>query len=238
MLSQPSANRSIEATSPPAARMNARASSGVIETSADHSGTGGVSNESTTNPRPLHTRSTGAGHSVAVENKTMTAGRLLGIAFIFCCTAVAWFVLGGTIVQRTGESDGRLEQEVRKLWGGRHQQRSPDVAVRRGRDVEEDVVEKDDKGNMVAKHVKRHVVDDTPVTLLSSRASVALSLDQRRKGLLWYDTYGVTFQGKYRFRNPDAESRTMVVHFPLPSEEGLYDAFTFKVNGQEAPPVT
>jgi hypothetical protein len=173
-----------------------------------------------------------------MEVRSMSAGRLVAIVFIFCCTAVAWFVLGGTIMQRSGESDQQLEKEVERLWGGRHLQRSPNVAVRRGRQVQEDVVEKDPSGALIARQVTRNVVDDTAVTLLSSRATVALSLDQRRKGLLWYDTYGVVFEGRYRFRNPDAESRTMVVHFPLPSDQGLYDAFTFKVNGQETPPVT
>ena len=38
-------------------------------------------------------------------------------------------------------------------------------------------------------------IDCVPVALASSRLRVDLDLDQRRKGLLWYDTYGVTFSG-------------------------------------------
>jgi len=45
----------------------------------------------------------------------LTAARLAAIAFIYCCTAVAWFVLGGSLVQRTGESDERLAKEVAQL---------------------------------------------------------------------------------------------------------------------------
>jgi hypothetical protein len=52
----------------------------------------------------------------------MTTLRLLAIGFIFLCTAAAWAVLGGTVVDRTGERDGRLSQEVAQLWGGHHVQ--------------------------------------------------------------------------------------------------------------------
>ena len=65
----------------------------------------------------------------------MTPARLLAIGFIYCCTAVAWSVLGGTIVGRTGESDSRLAEEVTRLWGGRHNQVAPTARLQRPRVV-------------------------------------------------------------------------------------------------------
>jgi len=55
----------------------------------------------------------------------VTTLRLLAIGFIFVCTAVAWSILGSTVVGRTGQTDGRLSQEVAQLWGGHHVQRRP-----------------------------------------------------------------------------------------------------------------
>jgi hypothetical protein len=67
---------------------------------------------------------------------------------------------------------------------------------------------------------------------------VDLKLDHRRKGLLWYDTYAVSFDGRYRFRNPAAVERTLVVEFSFPSDQGIYDRFRFRVNDQAARPAS
>jgi hypothetical protein len=47
----------------------------------------------------------------------MTFRRLAAIALIFMGTAVAWAILGSSLVARTGQFDGRLEKEVQLLWG-------------------------------------------------------------------------------------------------------------------------
>jgi hypothetical protein len=168
----------------------------------------------------------------------LTTGRLVAVAFVFLCTTVAWFTLGGSIVHRTGESDERLAREVAQLWGGRHEQVAPFAAVERSRDVTESVQEKDDKGQLHTRQVTKTVVDRIALPLESSQIAVALDLDQRRKGLLWYDTYGVSFRGRYLVRNPDAQERTLVIQFRFPSADAIYDGFVFRVAGQEAPPVT
>ncbi len=49
--------------------------------------------------------------------------RLLAIGFIWLCCAIAWMVLGSTIVYRSGERSGALFSEVhhelppRRRWG-------------------------------------------------------------------------------------------------------------------------
>ena len=168
----------------------------------------------------------------------MTTLRLLAIGFIFVCTAAAWAVLGGTVVGRTGEQDGRLSQEVARLWGGRHVQVAPQATVRRPREVAEEVKEQDSRGTTTTRTVKRTVVDKVPLPAASSRVRVGLGLDQRRKGLLWYDTYTVDFQAEYRFANPDPVERDVLVRFDFPSKEAIYDGFSVSLNGREAPPAT
>ena len=146
----------------------------------------------------------------------MTIPRLFAIGFIFFCACVAWSTLGASVVSRTGESDQRLAKEVAQLWGGRHEQAAPAAVVERPRVVTEQVQEKDSRGQTVTREVSKTVIDRVPIPLDSSRLKVDLALDQRRKGLLWYETYGVSFAGTYRLHNPDAESRTVDVHLALP----------------------
>jgi hypothetical protein len=82
------------------------------------------------------------------------------------------------------------------------------------------------------------VVDRVPVPLGSSSVDVQLALDPRRKGLLWYDTYAVTYAADHRFRNDGSEPRELNVHFAFPSTEAIYDGFRLVLDGREAPRVT
>ncbi|MGH9889237.1 MAG: inner membrane CreD family protein [bacterium] len=170
------------------------------------------------------------------EEVLLNGSRLVAVVFIYCAVAVAWFILGGSVVHRTGESDDKLAQEVAQLWGGRHTQIAPDAWIERPRQVVEQTQVTDEKGQAVTREVTRTVFDKVPVGLQQSRLKVDLALDQRRKGLLWYDTYGVAFSGNYELQNPDPEPRTLSVHLPFPSTQAIYDGFVFRVNGQEVPP--
>ena len=51
--------------------------------------------------------------------------RIVAIVFIFGCTALAWAVLGATIVARTHDSDGDLRGRVEANWGAPHAQHPP-----------------------------------------------------------------------------------------------------------------
>ncbi len=164
----------------------------------------------------------------------MTPLRFLAIAAIYCCTAVGWFTLGGTVVQRTGEADGALAQEVARLWGGRHVQIAPAGTLYRTRTEVSETTEEDAAGRKVKRRTTNTVTDSAPLPLDSSRVQVALNLDQRRKGLLWYNTYGVTFGAHYRMTNPDGVPRAVAVQFAFPSAEAIYDGFSVRVNGVTA----
>lgn len=160
----------------------------------------------------------------------MSVWRLLAIAVIFIVASVAWLILGTSLVARTGEFDARLRQDVARLWGGEHQQAAPAVWVERPRQVTEQVK----AGREATREVTTTVIDRHPVTLSQSRIDVALRLEHRQKGLLWYDTYEVDFSGRYRVRNPDPIERTLAVQLGFPSTEAIYDDFRFVVNGRPA----
>ena len=163
----------------------------------------------------------------------MSVSRLLAIATIFVLATVAWIALGTSIVARTGEFDSRLRQEVTRLWGGEHVQVAPAVWVERSREVTERVKE-DEADGAPAREVTRTVVDRARVTPSQSRIDVNLRLAHRQKGLLWYDTYEVTFTARYRVRNPDPVERRVGVELRFPSADALYDDFRFLVNGEPA----
>ncbi|HEX8338301.1 MAG TPA: hypothetical protein VF621_16405, partial [Pyrinomonadaceae bacterium] len=151
--------------------------------------------------------------------------RIVAIAFIFVCTSAAWMVLGATVFSRTYDSDQVLEGEVASLWGTRQSQSPPAASAER---AEAKTTE------TVVDGKKRSVTEKVTVTetlpLESSRVDVSLGLDHRQKGLLWYSTYKVGFDGTYVFRNATAQERvTFALKFP--AERAIYDDLVFTVNG-------
>jgi hypothetical protein len=163
----------------------------------------------------------------------MTASRLMAIVFLFFCTCVAWMILGGSLLQRTGEADQQLAHEVAQLWGGQHQQHPPEVWIERPIRKVETVEVKRDDGTTSTREVTRTVTERTPLPFESSRVEIAFELDPRRKGLLWYATWGASYRARYRVRNPDDVTRTVGVRVPFPSPEAIYDGFGLRVDGRD-----
>jgi hypothetical protein len=166
----------------------------------------------------------------------LTVRRLFAVAFIFGCTALAWFALGASVVHRTGSSDYALSQAVTQLWGGAQRQAAPTVSHQLPRQVTEEVIETDEEGRVTKRQVEKTIRETISIPLVRSRVRADLALEHRRKGLLWYDTYTVQFRGSYRFTVSEDVAGPVKVAFTFPSSDSVYDDFSFRVNGQEAPP--
>jgi hypothetical protein len=161
--------------------------------------------------------------------------RLVAISLIFVGSALAWFALGASITVRTGEHDSRLAREVTLLWGGPHAQAAPTACIERPATATETIEEKDAAGKVVGqRQVTRPGVERVMAPLTSTRADVALDLDHRQRGLLWYDTYAVGFKATYTFRNPDQVERPVEIALSLPNDTAIYDDLVFAVNGEPA----
>jgi Inner membrane protein CreD len=143
----------------------------------------------------------------------LSAKYLSGIFFVVAAATIGWFVLGATLVVRTEASDSAQRGALGVLWGSALGQDAPQFYTVVGRG-------------------KKALTVEVPAA--GSRVDVDLALDLRRKGLLWYNTYGVSFAGTYRVTNPyrDAPLR---MEFALPSEEATYDDVAVAVDGR---PVT
>jgi inner membrane protein involved in colicin E2 resistance len=71
--------------------------------------------------------------------------------------------------------------------------------------------------------------------LESSSIDVALDLEHRQKGLLWYSTYKVKFAGSYGFRNTSDKEETVNFVLNFPTSKAIYDDLTFIVDGAAVP---
>ncbi len=140
----------------------------------------------------------------------MTVPRLVAIALIFMLAAAAWMVLGGSVQYRTETSGGMLGERVEGLWGGPQVQMAPRFSDMR-------------PGGAGL------------LSVVGSDITADFTLDQRRKGLLWYATYELDFAADYRVSNPGTQTADAELSLNFPTYDGVYDGFTVTVDGAPVP---
>lgn len=136
----------------------------------------------------------------------MTAPRLFAVFLILVAATFGWVILGGSVEHRTNNADVSGFEQVGSLWGQPQVQNAPTFAVGK---------------------------KQLPIT--SSDITTDFTLDQRRKGLLWYSTYGVDFNGIYGVRNEDGAAQKVVMSLGFPTVDGIYDDFRVQVGGADVP---
>lgn len=155
--------------------------------------------------------------------------RIIAITFIFICTSVAWFILGGTVFSRTYNSGFAAHSKVESTWGSDQNQAPPAASYILVETRDEESVE---AGKKVVKKVQTQRVIDLP--LEASKVNVGLDLQHRQKGLLWYSTYKVAFSGVYSFRNMSDKEESVHFELKFPTSQAIYDNLTFNVDGNPA----
>ena len=152
--------------------------------------------------------------------------RIAAIIFIFICTSVAWAILGGTIFSRTYSLDEIAENRVASTWGTPQNQAPPVASFKQIVSRKEESTE---NGKKIVKTINDEVTTQLP--LESSTVDVALDLEHRQKGLLWYSTYKVAYAGAYAFRNTSDKEETVSFVLNFPTQKAIYDDLVFTVEG-------
>ncbi len=145
--------------------------------------------------------------------------RLIAIGFIWLGCAIAWAILGSSVLVRSGEASSEMTSEVQRLWGPPMDQLPPRAVV---------------PPASQAPSVEREPGQSSPpidspfpkATLEASDIAVKLQLTHRQKGLLWFPTYEIDFAAKYTFANATDQDATVTLEFPLHPGEVVYDGFT------------
>ena len=153
--------------------------------------------------------------------------RIAALSFIFVCTAIAWFILGGTIFSRTHGTDSRLRGNVVSTWGAPQTQKAPATSYHH---LVERTVERIENDQKVTRTVRDRVTTSLP--LEASRINVDFALEHRQKGLLWYSTYKVDFDGAYTFRNPSADNQSVTFTLDFPAAQAIYDDLQVTADGK------
>ncbi|MCK4576918.1 inner membrane CreD family protein [candidate division WOR-3 bacterium] len=156
----------------------------------------------------------------------MTVWRVFLVIGIFIAATIGWMILGVSIVQRTKHADDILTGEVAELWGSEHVQKAPSFIYY---SYEKEKRVNEETGKEFYVDVKKtHFYDPERSTI-----SVDFSLDYRRKGLIWFSTYKVIFNGKYVFKNYGDKPLHGFCEFQFPASGAIYDNFKIVIDGDE-----
>jgi hypothetical protein len=157
--------------------------------------------------------------------------RLTAIGFIWFGCAVAWMILGSTLLMRTSDSATTMSTELVGLWGPPLEQAPPRAVYTITRPRSEKVTVTDATGHLVEKETIRE--EDVEMTLPLERTdgAVSLHLEHRKKGLVWFATYAVNFHADYDFVNDSGIDRTIDVRFPLAADQAIFDGFIVRDAG-------
>jgi inner membrane protein involved in colicin E2 resistance len=161
------------------------------------------------------------------EQESTVTKRLAALMFIFACTSLAWIILGSTIFSRTYSSDEKLSSKVGSTWGTPQEQEPPSATYTTS---ETQTYQKEEDGKIITKTYEDKV--DHQLAPDSSNIDVALNLDHRQKGLLWYSTYAVQFSGAYSFTNPTDKDYLNTFRLKFPAEKAVYDDVLVRIDGQ------
>lgn len=153
---------------------------------------------------------------------------IAALIFIFICTSVAWMILGGITTARTHEQDNKLKAAVGQLWGTVQMQYAPYVYYQTQKETKVKTV----RGSETIEETKVETFDH-PVTLEGSDIAVDFKLEHRKKGLLWYSVYGITFNGSYTVSNHTGKHRIFYFEYTFPTMDGIYDNFSLSVDGMK-----
>ena len=151
--------------------------------------------------------------------------RIAAITFIFLCTTLAWAILGTTIFQRTYDSGSSSDNRVESTWGAPQSQSPPAASF------DEQVPKKEtrtENGKAIETITQETVTTQLPLD--GSHINVDLNLEHRQKGLLWYSTYKVAFDGAYSFHNPSDKDQNVIFKLDFPTAQAIYDDLIFTVN--------
>jgi inner membrane protein involved in colicin E2 resistance len=164
-------------------------------------------------------------NQASAHRSTSMIKRIAAIIFIFICTTVSWAILGATIFQRTYSLDNTSERSVASTWGAPQNQVPPSASF-------EELVPKREETTENGKKIERVTQEKVvrPLPLESSHLKVDLNLEHRQKGLLWYSTYKVGFDGIYAFRNASEKDQTVTFTLNFPTTQAIYDDLVFMID--------
>jgi hypothetical protein len=165
----------------------------------------------------------------------VSLGRLAALFLIFVVTSIAWLVLGGVTVTRALDAPSRLRGEVDALWGRPLALEAPTVRAT-WETVER---RRPEPGSAEAGRgvpdVEVRVPHEAAPPFDSTRGTLRVHEDVRRKGLVWYPLFEASVDLAWTVTSPAPQAGSLTIAWPFPDPTGDYDDLELVVDGLARP---
>ena len=153
----------------------------------------------------------------------------LFIFIFFAIFSIIFIILGFRAVERNENAKYRDSASVLTIWGGEIIQNPPVCYYLKKRIVKEKV--KDSVTGDV-KEIDKVVYDKKYLKIIDNHIKANLKENLRKKGLLTYNGYDLSFTASYVITNPLLENKKVYFDFPIPERSGNLTDFTIKENAE------
>jgi hypothetical protein len=174
----------------------------------------------------------------------MRAAHLAIVLAIFVVFCIAWLALGLRMELRSKEVLDKNKVQINSNWGGNVVQSTPQVyylpGVETGTVVAPTTVPQTPEV-VTSEGEERPPVPATPeservyLSLSQEKVSAGITMDYRKRGLLWFNTYVIDFDAIYSFENDTDKAHQVYFNFTLPQGAETFEALLFKVDGVTQP---
>jgi hypothetical protein len=145
--------------------------------------------------------------------------RILTLTLILVCSCAGWMLLSVVIDSRSDRACSSMSDAVCDLWGELHVQSAPTAKL------EWTAFSKDDSGRTMPE-ARQQVME-----LAGSSVQVGLTLEYRKKGLIWFSMYNVSFDGVYTLNSPADQIGLVTVRLAPPSPRANYENIVVEAPG-------
>lgn len=159
--------------------------------------------------------------------------RIAAMLLIFLTATVGWMILGGTTSARSTESSMDMRNKVSGLWGDALHIKPPSLTFAHAEPQKRTETWTDDKGRERERDVTVMVTERQAQLPASTTVLMDIDDDIRRKGLVWFPLYDLSFDGQWTYHHTSPEAGTLEISWPFPTYDGFYDDFAVLVDGVE-----
>jgi len=176
----------------------------------------------------------------------MKAAHLALVLAIFVVFCIAWLALGLRMELRGKEVLDKNKVQISSNWGGNVVQNTPQVYYLPGVETATTVTppkETTPQAPSLAPEVVTSEGEERPtdtstaesarvyISLSKEEVSAKITMDYRKRGLLWFNTYIIDFDASYSFENDTDKAHQVYFSFLLPQGAETFEALLFKVDG-------
>ncbi|MFA5480061.1 MAG: inner membrane CreD family protein [Candidatus Muiribacteriota bacterium] len=152
----------------------------------------------------------------------MNLKNLISIIVIYAFCVIAWIVLGGVTFARTNESSFALKNSVINLYGDNLVINHPYLVY-----ITQEIKTSKNRDGYTTSEL---INIENPILPEKSNVLINITLDPRKKGVLWFPTFKAEYVASYEFNISGYKDKNIFLRSELSSTDSIYKNVEISIN--------